>query len=319
MKTGRVSDIIYKRSVTDKLIRQRADMETAHCGQTMFSGCYNGHFHDAGLRAVVYASNRAYAAGMKPVGISLSLVVPERLSEKKMSEMIMQADRVSAGITGLFLSDVSVFVDDNLKEAGNVSATAVCVAEPAFGGASKGGIVAGFDIVLTGWIAMDEAKDVAFRNRDDLLTRLPAHIVDRVECDAGELSVARAASAALDLLSGAGQPVLMHSASDGGILTALWDIGEKAGLGLRVNGRSIPMLQEIVEVCEFFDIDPYRSRSAGCLLIGAEDGEALSEYLYEHDIISNVIGSFTDDNDRVILMDEEYRYLEPYRGSAKQA
>ena len=316
MKTGRISDIIYKRSITNRLQRQRAEYAPGEKNEdvVMFSGCYCGHFHDAGTRAVIYAANKAYAKGVRPRGFSLNIAVPERMSEKKVSDFIAQADSECAGLYGAFLGDVGVYVDDDLGDPGNVVANAVCVAESFTGDAVLSKAEPGFDIVLTGCIALDAASDIAYRKRDELMTRLPADLLDRVTGQVQDLSVKNTAEAVFEFTARDKIFPVMIAAAEGGILSALWDFGEETGLGLNANGRSIQMMQEIVEICEFFDIDPYRMDSAGCLLTAVKDGELLCDYLLEHNIEAGVIGKLTDNNDRVILMDEEYRYLEPYRG-----
>ena len=328
MKTGRISDIIYKRSVTDRLLRQRAGFrgnnvsgdEASRIPFEMFSGCFQGHYHDAGERAVVYAANKAFAHKMKPVGITLNLTVPERISEKKVSDLVARADMVCHDTNGIFLDKVNVYVDDDLNSPNRIIADAVCLAIPFDRKTIETqhlGPKAGFDIVMTGYAAMDEASDIALRRREELVTRLPEYIVDRVKNGVKELSTEPSVRAVSEYSEHFEKPVFTHAASEGGILTALWDVGEKYDLGITADGRSVLMLQEIVEVCEFFDIDPYRMDSNGCLLTAVEDGEPLCEYFWERGIDACVIGSFTDSNDRVILMDEEYRYLEPFRGSEK--
>ena len=61
------------------------------------------------------------------------------------------------------------------------------------------------------------------------------------------------------------------------------------------------------------DVNPYQLVSMGSLLIGADNGEQLVRCLHEQGIAAAVIGSFTDSNDRVIINDDEVRYLEPPR------
>ena len=316
MKTGRISDVIYKRSVTDRLQRQRAGMPLS-VGQTeirLFSGCFCGHYRDAGVRAVIYASNKAFAAGMKPQAMSLQLTVSERVSEKKVSDIVADAERFCMDVCNILLDNVSVFVDGDIENPCGVVANAVCAAKDCGDHRPEYAPESGAEIVLTGWIAMDEASDIAFRHREELLTRLPAGMVDRVSGGVSDLSVAKTSREIAEYSANTGTSVFMHPVAEEGILCALRDMGERIGLGLRADGRSIQMLQEIVEVCEFFDIDPYRMASSGCLLTAVKDGEALAEYLLERGTRACVIGEFTADNDRVILMDEEYRYLEPYRG-----
>lgn len=55
-------------------------------------------------------------------------------------------------------------------------------------------------------------------------------------------------------------------------MNSLWNMLEAYGLGCTIELRAIPILQETVEVCEVFDINPYRLSSGGCLLMAADNG-----------------------------------------------
>ena len=67
-----------------------------------------------------------------------------------------------------------------------------------------------------------------------------------------------------------------------------------------------------MEICEFFDLNPYQLISSGSMLIACDKGHDLAELLKREGIHSAVIGKFTDNNDKVIIYDEgETRYLEP--------
>lgn len=49
---------------------------------------------------------------------------------------------------------------------------------------------------------------------------------------------------------------------EGGILAALWNISGAYEQGISFSLLKIPVSQEIIEVCELFDLNPYRLRSA---------------------------------------------------------
>ena len=68
-----------------------------------------------------------------------------------------------------------------------------------------------------------------------------------------------------------------------------------------------------MEVCEFLGYNPYEMRSDGALLIVTADGHALVETLAHEGIPAEVIGMITDNNDKVIINDDEKRFLEPPR------
>lgn len=103
----------------------------------------------------------------------------------------------------------------------------------------------------------------------------------------------------------------MHDVTEGGIFGALWELAESSGIGLEIDWKKIPVKQETIEVCEFFGINPYELISSGCMLMAAPDGNALTRELEKEGIHAVIIGKATEGNDRVLLNEEEKRFLEP--------
>ena len=83
----------------------------------------------------------------------------------------------------------------------------------------------------------------------------------------------------------------------GGLYAALWEICETLGCGCEVDIKRIPIAQEVVEICECFDKDPYEIESAGAWVVvsNKEDCDAEAEQL-------TFIRKTTDSKDRIILM-----------------
>ena len=60
---------------------------------------------------------------------------------------------------------------------------------------------------------------------------------------------------------------------DGGIFKTLWDVAESTGYGVEVQALDIPILQETVELCNMYGVDPYRSNCNGAyIILIADDG-----------------------------------------------
>ena len=80
--------------------------------------------------------------------------------------------------------------------------------------------------------------------------------------------------------SGASARYLM---GEGGFLAALWKIAEASGVGLSADLRSVPIRQETIEICEVFDVNPYKLLSGGSILLGIRGGDALCSSCGERD------------------------------------
>ena len=94
----------------------------------------------------------------------------------------------------------------------------------------------------------------------------------------------------------------------GGLFAALWNVCEELGCGCEVDIKSIPIAQEVVEICECFDKDPYEIESAGAWVVvsSKENSDAEASADIKADDLANeqltIIGTTTDSKDRIILM-----------------
>ena len=68
--------------------------------------------------------------------------------------------------------------------------------------------------------------------------------------------------------------------------------------------------QETVEICEYFQLNPYQLTSTGSVLILTERGEELVEAYKEMGIQASLLGKTTENKARTILGGEEVRYLD---------
>ena len=81
-------------------------------------------------------------------------------------------------------------------------------------------------------------------------------------------------------------------------------------MGLFADLRKIPVRQETIEICERFDLNPYKLFSEGSILVGTLKGEELVQYCSDQGIPAAVIGKTVKGNDRILRSGENVRYLE---------
>lgn len=96
----------------------------------------------------------------------------------------------------------------------------------------------------------------------------------------------------------------------GGVLAGLWKAAEASEMGLFADLRKIPVRQETIEICERFDLNPYKLFSEGSILVGTLKGEELVQYCSDQGIPAAVIGKAVKGNDRILRSGENVRYLE---------
>lgn len=172
------------------------------------------------------------------------------------------------------------------------------------------------DIVMTGFAGLYGSVMLAKEKYDVLRNRYPASFLEGAKeqekllqqipeaASAGKSDDCTTYSFAENGIMGA------YLLSEGGVFAGLWNMGKLAGIGLKVYLKSIPVKQETVEICNFFDVDPYQMQSEGSCLLLTENGGRLKSCLYGSGISSEVIGITTDNNDRIVINGEERRYLQ---------
>ena len=102
----------------------------------------------------------------------------------------------------------------------------------------------------------------------------------------------------------------LRQIGEGGILAELYRMAKEEGLGLDLELHNISLLQETVEVCEQFHLNPYQMTSTGSFLAVVSDQSAFLRQMEEAEIPASMIGYFTDNNDKIIRNGEEIRYID---------
>ncbi|MCR4650240.1 MAG: hydrogenase maturation factor [Lachnospiraceae bacterium] len=319
MKPGKVSENILKRSVF-KNIEGKSAFVGADCAFLSLPECtvvavgyvanepVNLHgktasYHGPAGHAIIRAVNDLSAGGAKPAFCTLSVSIPEDHREIRLKTMIQDASEVAKemgiSIVGGHTETVPGLVHPIVSAT--VMGSPIADHHP-----EK--VIPGDSIVMTKWAALSGTAMLAGMYREELLSRLPDWLIDDAEYMEKLLSIVPEAAVAVK--AGA---VCMHDLSDGGVFAALWQLAERDGVGLEVELKAIPIHQESVEVCEFFDISPYKLRSDGSLLIVTRKPEELIDLLEKENIQGTLIGHITEGRDRIIIAGEEKRFLDEPR------
>ena len=77
--------------------------------------------------------------------------------------------------------------------------------------------------------------------------------------------------------------------------------------------KKIPIRQETVEVCNILDVNPYMMKSEGSILIATDNPDKYIKILEDNGIPVSIIGLLSNDNDKIIMIDDEKKYVEPFK------
>lgn len=101
-----------------------------------------------------------------------------------------------------------------------------------------------------------------------------------------------------------------EEAGIGGIFTAVWNLSGAYETGMEIILRRIPIRQETVEICERYELNPYRLYSKGCYLLAAVNGGRLVQQLEQQGIAAKVAGQVKPGISREIINAQSHGYLE---------
>ena len=262
-----------------------------------------GTVKDIGNLAIHITLNDLASAGAEPVGVMLTILLPEGSEEQDLKSLMRQMEE------GCAAANVQIMGGHTeVTRVVNQPIVSVCGVGKAREEqlVSTGGARPGHDIIITKWIGLEGTSIIAKEKEAELLTRYPDDLVETARNFDKYLSVVPEAAVAVK--SGVSA---MHDVTEGGIFGALWEMAESSGVGLTIDLKKIPVRQETIEVCEFFGINPYELISSGSMLMASQDGNQLVQDLERAGIPAVVVGKATAGNDRVLLNGEEQRFLEP--------
>lgn len=317
MKIGKIPESVLKRSVFKQIHTRR---EEVLLGAGVGEDCaalklaedelfvistdpITGTATDIGNLAIHITLNDLASAGAEPIGVMLTILLPEQAQEPELKEMMGQIEEACAKANVQIMGGHT-----EVTRAVNQALINVCGVGKAQAGklVSTAGAEPGDDIVITKWIGLEGTSIIAKEKETELLSRYPLQMVETAREFDQYLSVLPEAATAVK--SGVSA---MHDVTEGGIFGALWELAEASGVGLEIDLKKIPVKQETIEVCEFFGINPYELISSGAMLMAAQDGNTLVRELAKQGIPAAVVGKATAGNDRVLVNEDERRFLEP--------
>jgi hydrogenase maturation factor len=169
---------------------------------------------------------------------------------------------------------------------------------------TTGGARVGDAIVLTKGVPLEGAAIIAREREAEARARgVPAAAIRRARgfLRVPGISIRPEAELACELAT----VHAMHDPTEGGVATALHELAEAAGVGLRVDRERIMVLSEGRLLCEAFGLDPLGTIASGALLMTLDPAEAgvVIHALAREAIDCHFIGQVVDRAQGVTLVD----------------
>lgn len=311
MRSGKISESVLKRSVLKEIhAKNPAVLSGAGVGRdaavikcdgmmavsTATVTLGDGFWAETGIVRVL---NDIACMGGCMEGVLVNITLPQDFDERLLKDIMRRSDVVCSSL--------------KVQIAGGHTEISGAVLKPVvtYTGFGKkkydisGRIEPGQKIAVTKWIGMEGAYLLSNYKKEQLSLRFPAQLTEVLFNGGRWLSILEEAQIAAE--NGA---TYLHNLSNGGILNGLWELAANGHTGIKVDFKKIPVRQEIIEACELFDLNPYQLLSGGSLLMTIPDGSDVLLALREEEIPVSVIGEVTDNNDKILVNEDEIRYLD---------
>jgi hydrogenase expression/formation protein HypE len=241
--------------------------------------------NNAGTIGVNICCNDIASAGVKPLGILVTILAPPTAQLNDLAEVMNEVNAACLEL-GIDVLGGHTEITDGVNR--------IILSMTAIGKGKKdsfittGGAKIGDDIVVTGYAGLEGTAILSKDYYDYLSTKLNKDLLASANALLKSISVVE-----VGLLCAGFGVNSMHDATEGGILGAIWEIAEAAGLGVLIDKNEIPIKEETRLICKTLNIDPYKLISSGSMIVTCRDGAALCSLLKENKINAKIVGKIT--------------------------
>jgi hydrogenase maturation factor len=245
-----------------------------------------------GYYLVQVNANDIATTGARPLWLLVTLLLPEKRTHADLPETIMAQVHDTCRALGIVVIGGHTEVTAGLDRPIAIGTMIGEVARDKL--ISPRGAKAGHHVLLTKGVPIEATALLSreFPARlQGALTQTEIEEAQRYLLEPG-IGVTRDARVAIE----AGCVTAMHDPTEGGIVTALWELAEASQKTLLVDPGRIVVPALARRVCEAFGIDPFSSIASGALLITAPptDARAICHALEKEAIACADIGVVAD-------------------------
>lgn len=275
----------------------------------------------SGTLAVHVSCNDIAAAGVKPIGILIVILVPPSSTQE---DIVTIVDQASAAAKKLGVDIVGGHTE--VTESVNT----IVVTTTAFGISDnscpqlKGKAIPGDSLLMTKSAAIEGTWIIAMNHQERLVNcvdqvyiREAKEYLSRISVVEDGVSAAMCCSDRSESVDGSCRTSVvhfMHDATEGGVLGASYEMAEYSKIGLEVNTDLIPVDESTVQICKALNIDPLRMISSGSMLIATSEPDSVCKELVSKGIPCTKIGTFLESG--FVLSDQfgnKSEFLGPHR------
>lgn len=312
MRTGRVTQTIWNRAVkkhiqkgnrnsTGKTAWEESSSELVSDDKDFVwsSASVSGKAPAQVKYAVIKSAGDLAAKRVRPTAVSVQILFPESSDEQELKDIMRILTEICEE-TGLAITCVQAESAEYVLQT-VIQITAVGVKENPKQQTKKW--IPGTDIILCGYTGLEGTLRLVEEAEADLRTRFTPSFIEKTKRCKESLILPK------QILK-LPEEAKSRQCGDGGVLCGLWELAEVEKIGFEIDFSKLALKQETVEICEFFQLNPYLLTSAGSYLVLTEHGEEALEILKNAGVPAVRIGFVKEQNARTLVNGEETRYLD---------
>lgn len=308
MKVGKVSNELLEKIVFNKIFNKRDEVYIrASIGEDTsvldFGSDYivvscdpiTGATKGLGKLAVHISCNDIATSGAEPVGLLVTILMPENSKEEELEEIMdelgEECKKLNVEIIGGH-TEVTKVVNQTV-----LVCTVLGKIEPSKL-PRKEKVNAGDKVLITKGISIEGTSIIAKEKYDELKDKLSTEELEEAINLSDSLSVVKEGLLATEF-----NVKYMHDITEGGVLGALWETGIAIGKGITIDKSKIPVYKITEKIGDIYNIDIYKLISSGSMIL-VMDPENASRYqaeLEKKNLKVSVIGEVTDNNSIKLL------------------
>ena len=309
LKVGKLDSNLLKNAVIDKIKYTRPEvLARAGIGEdcavidfgeyecVLSTDPITAAVSEIGRLAIHISCNDIASNGVEPVGILLTVMLPEGSTDDDVRTIMEQAadaaDACNVEIIGGH-TEVTTAVNKPV-----IVSTAI--GKGLHGGsASAENIRIGDSIIMTKTAGLEGTGIIAGDFESELKGVLSNDEIEGAKALLGNVSVVRDGTVA-----GSVGTHGMHDVTEGGILGAIWEICQIAGVGAEIHEDAVPVNPVTRKICDHFGINYMRLISSGSMIIMArpEKKNEIIKKLEAVGVAAAQIGRITAPEDGLVLV-----------------
>ncbi len=246
-----------------------------------------GASNEVGRLAVHISCNDIASNGVEPIGLMLTIMVPEGTTKEEINQIMQQAGEAAA--------ELNVEIIGGHTEI-TPAVNKVVISSTAIGRQLKDKVIFTKGskphdlIIMTKNVGLEGTAIIAHDWEERLRKDLGDSIVDEAKKMIDRLSVVKEG-----IIAGKIGTSGMHDVTEGGLLGAVWEMCEASSVGALLYKDKVNIAKSTQEICKYFNIDPFRLISSGCMLITVSQNKAeqLLDEFKKSGIQASIIGEVT--------------------------